>query len=96
MDTVFAESSLFNSWREDEDNVYGPGVIDMKGRTPFLKNGTLRIRSWKLSPPMGGLVEAVVLEFLAFSEAIKVRDDPSIFVPVHGVETHKGFQTFAR
>jgi glutamate carboxypeptidase len=31
MDTIFPEDSSFNGWRMDEDNVYGPGVIDMKG-----------------------------------------------------------------
>jgi glutamate carboxypeptidase len=31
MDTVFPEDTDFNSFREDGDKVYGPGVIDMKG-----------------------------------------------------------------
>lgn len=31
MDTVFPEDTAFNWWREDEENAYGPGVIDMKG-----------------------------------------------------------------
>lgn len=31
MDTVFPPESGFFGWREDEDKVYGPGVIDMKG-----------------------------------------------------------------
>jgi glutamate carboxypeptidase len=31
MDTIFPEDSSFNGWRMDEDNFYGPGVIDMKG-----------------------------------------------------------------
>ena len=30
-DTVFPEDTTFNWWREDEEKVYGPGVIDMKG-----------------------------------------------------------------
>jgi len=30
-DTVFPEDTAFNGWRDDTDNVYGPGVIDMKG-----------------------------------------------------------------
>jgi glutamate carboxypeptidase len=31
MDTVFPTETTFNWWREDEEKVYGPGVIDMKG-----------------------------------------------------------------
>ncbi len=31
MDTVFPEDTDFNWYKEDEKNVYGPGVIDMKG-----------------------------------------------------------------
>ncbi len=31
MDTVFPEDTRFNWYKEDEKNVYGPGVIDMKG-----------------------------------------------------------------
>ncbi len=31
MDTVFAKGSPFNSYREDQDKAYGPGIIDMKG-----------------------------------------------------------------
>ncbi|MCF6187751.1 MAG: M20 family metallopeptidase [Desulfobulbaceae bacterium] len=31
MDTVFPEDTNFNGYREDDDKVYGPGVIDMKG-----------------------------------------------------------------
>lgn len=31
LDTVFPEDTDFNFFREDEKNVYGPGVIDMKG-----------------------------------------------------------------
>ncbi len=31
MDTVFPEDTDFTSYLEDEDNCYGPGVIDMKG-----------------------------------------------------------------
>ena len=31
MDTVFAEDTHFNWYREDEQYSYGPGVIDMKG-----------------------------------------------------------------
>ena len=31
MDTVFPEDTDFDWWREDEKNVYGPGVVDMKG-----------------------------------------------------------------
>lgn len=31
MDTVFPENTPFRWYREDEENVYGPGVIDMKG-----------------------------------------------------------------
>lgn len=31
MDTVFPRESGFNWYREDQVNVYGPGVIDMKG-----------------------------------------------------------------
>jgi glutamate carboxypeptidase len=31
MDTVFPEDTDFTAYREDETNVYGPGVIDMKG-----------------------------------------------------------------
>ena len=30
-DTVFPQDTTFNWWREDQENVYGPGVIDMKG-----------------------------------------------------------------
>jgi glutamate carboxypeptidase len=30
-DTVFPEDTSFNWYREDENRVYGPGVIDMKG-----------------------------------------------------------------
>lgn len=31
MDTIFPADSPFAGWREDKKNVYGPGVIDMKG-----------------------------------------------------------------
>jgi glutamate carboxypeptidase len=31
MDTIFPPESTFRGWREDERNLYGPGVIDMKG-----------------------------------------------------------------
>ncbi len=31
MDTVFPEDTDFRWYKEDEENVYGPGVIDMKG-----------------------------------------------------------------
>lgn len=31
MDTVFPVDSVFNFYREDEQRVFGPGVIDMKG-----------------------------------------------------------------
>jgi glutamate carboxypeptidase len=31
MDTVFAPDHPFQSWREDDDCLYGPGVADMKG-----------------------------------------------------------------
>jgi glutamate carboxypeptidase len=31
MDTIFPPESPFRGWREDERNLYGPGVIDMKG-----------------------------------------------------------------
>ncbi len=31
MDTIFPPESSFRGWREDERNLYGPGVIDMKG-----------------------------------------------------------------
>ena len=31
MDTIFPPESAFRGWREDERNLYGPGVIDMKG-----------------------------------------------------------------
>jgi len=31
MDTIFPEDSPFRGWREDEQNFYGPGVVDMKG-----------------------------------------------------------------
>ncbi len=31
MDTVFPREMGFNCYREDDNNVYGPGVIDMKG-----------------------------------------------------------------
>ncbi len=31
MDTVFPEEMKFNWYREDDENVYGPGVVDMKG-----------------------------------------------------------------
>ncbi|MHB9097088.1 MAG: M20/M25/M40 family metallo-hydrolase [Syntrophales bacterium] len=31
MDTIFPPESAFCGWREDERNLYGPGVIDMKG-----------------------------------------------------------------
>jgi glutamate carboxypeptidase len=31
MDTVFPEDTTFDWYKEDTDNVYGPGVIDMKG-----------------------------------------------------------------
>ncbi|MDY0092679.1 MAG: M20 family metallopeptidase [Candidatus Vecturithrix sp.] len=30
-DTVFPQDTRFNWWREDQEKVYGPGVIDMKG-----------------------------------------------------------------
>jgi glutamate carboxypeptidase len=30
-DTVFPEDTPFRWYREDDENVYGPGVIDMKG-----------------------------------------------------------------
>jgi glutamate carboxypeptidase len=31
MDTIFPADSPFRGWREDEENYYGPGVVDMKG-----------------------------------------------------------------
>jgi len=31
MDTVFPRDMGFNSYKEDDKNIYGPGVIDMKG-----------------------------------------------------------------
>ena len=31
MDTVFPREMGFNSYKEDDQNIYGPGVIDMKG-----------------------------------------------------------------
>ncbi len=31
MDTVFPEDTGFNRYREDEENCYGPGIVDMKG-----------------------------------------------------------------
>jgi len=31
MDTVFPEDTTFNWYKEDKNNSYGPGVIDMKG-----------------------------------------------------------------
>ncbi len=61
MDTVFPEDTTFNWYKEDKNNSYGPGVIDMKGG---LVAGIFAIKALEFA----GLLEKIPLTFFFNSD----------------------------
>jgi len=61
MDTVFPEDTTFNWYKEDKNNSYGPGVIDMKGG---LVAGIFAIKALEFA----GLLEKIPITFFFNSD----------------------------
>jgi len=61
MDTVFPEDTTFNWYKEDKNNSYGPGVIDMKGG---LVAGIFAIKALEFA----GLLEKIPITFFLNSD----------------------------
>ena len=61
MDTVFPEDTTFNWYKEDKNNSYGPGVIDMKGG---LIAGIFAIKALEFA----GLLEKIPITFFFNSD----------------------------